>query len=160
MRVQAGSDGAVAAHIFLGQRLSCNWQRWDRLHALAINFRTCWETKNCSKLQSIARFVDFNCVLMQLIAPCNRALSNKWLLFTMLLSEFVYLLSWPQTVIEQRVHNRFSASWCSGYLCFIWLFPIVSPHTVAHSFVLQCCSSSSWVWSVTQLNPRISHLCA
>ena len=74
MRVQAGSDGAVAAHIFLGQRLSCNRQRWDRLHALAINFRTCWETKNCSKLQSIARFVDFNCVLMQLIAPCNRAL--------------------------------------------------------------------------------------
>ena len=23
----AGSDGAVAAHIFLGQRLLCNWQR-------------------------------------------------------------------------------------------------------------------------------------
>ena len=75
MRVQAGSDGAVAAHIFLGQRLSCNWQRWERLHALVINFTTCWETKNCSKLQSIARFVDFNCVLMQLIAPCNKALS-------------------------------------------------------------------------------------
>ena len=40
----------------------------------AINFRTCWETKNRNELQSIARLVDFNCVLMQLIAPCNRAL--------------------------------------------------------------------------------------
>ena len=45
----------------------------ERLLVRAINFRTCWETKNCNELQSIARLVNFNCVLMQLIAPCNRA---------------------------------------------------------------------------------------
>ena len=46
----------------------------EKLLVWAINFRTCWETKNCNELQSIARLVNFNCVLMQLIAPCNRAL--------------------------------------------------------------------------------------
>ena len=69
MRVQAGSQ-----HIFSAQRLSCVWQRRGKLHLWAINLWTCWETKNCSELQSIARLVNFNCVLMQLIAPCNRAL--------------------------------------------------------------------------------------
>ena len=70
MRVQAGSK-----HIFSAQRLSCLWQRRGRLFVWAINLWTCWETKNCSELQSIARLVNFNCVLMQLIAPCNRAYS-------------------------------------------------------------------------------------
>ena len=68
MRVQAGSRD-----IFSAQRLSCFWQRRERLHIWAINLWTWWETKNCSELQSIARLFNFNCVLMQLIAPCNRA---------------------------------------------------------------------------------------
>ena len=44
----------------------------------------------------------------------------------------------------------------SAYRCSTTLLPTVHPHTVAHSFVLQCCSNSSWVWSSTQWNPRIS----
>ena len=53
----------------------------EKLLVWAINFRTCWETKNCNELQSIARLVDFNCVLMQLIAPCNRASVSRLLPF-------------------------------------------------------------------------------
>ena len=49
----------------------------ERLLVWAINFRTCRETKNCNELQSIARLVNFNCVLMQLIAPFNRAFRTR-----------------------------------------------------------------------------------
>ena len=63
-----------------GYRASGNAER-ERLLVWAINIRTCWETKNCNELQSIARLVDFNCVVMQLIAPCNRSFSLTHLLW-------------------------------------------------------------------------------
>ena len=93
----------------------------QKLLVWAINFRTCWETKNCNELQSIARLVDFNCVLMQLIAPCIRAFS-----ITLAFTAVGCVLCNPHAWLSLVVVRDISKLDCTGQkvnrLCNRWAY--------------------------------------